>query len=153
MEYFKKLHRKLFYGTAADQDGAVHIGEFRKTLDLVSAAVGLNKLIVEYEKKKKITLKDILDFHAKFERLHPFEDGNGRVGRLVMIKECLRHGIDPFIIDDKHRGEYKRGIANWETDPAMLTSVAEHAQARLTNQKETLDLLDYCRPPVGRGAR
>lgn len=69
------------------------------------------------------------------------------------MKECLQHGIDPFIIDDKHRNEYNHGIESWNSNPAALTAVAEQAQARLKNQKETLDLLAYCRPAVGRGAR
>lgn len=116
-------------------------------------ALQLNLLIDEYESKKQIQLQDILDFHARFEKVHPFEDGNGRVGRMIIVKECLRHKIDPFIIDDKHRGEYNRGISNWATNPVALTTVAGQAQDRFRNFKETLDLMDYCRPPIGRGAR
>lgn len=63
------------------------------------------------------------------------------------------HSSDPFIIDDKHRGEYNRGIATWKTNPTTLITVAEQAQARFRNQKETLDLMDYYRPTTGRGAR
>ncbi len=70
-----------------------------------------------------------------------------------MMKDCLRHSIDHFIIDDKHRGEYNRGIASWSSNPAALTAVAEQAQKRLQNQKATLDLMEYCRPATGRGAR
>jgi hypothetical protein len=70
-----------------------------------------------------------------------------------MYKECLRHGIDSFIVDDKNRGEYNRGIANWKTTPKTLTTIAEQAQSRFRNQKETLDLMEYCRPVTGRGAR
>lgn len=156
--YFRKLHQKLFRGTVADQEGSLHIGEHRKTPDKFGVAAStipsvLNALVLEYEKKKKITLKDILDFHARFEAVHPFEDGNGRVGRLILVKECLRHGIDPFIIDDKHRGEYNRGIASWCSNPVALTAVAEQAQKRLQSQRQTLDLMEYCRPATGRGAR
>ena len=155
--YFRKLHQKLFRGTQADQEGTLQIGAYRKTPDKFGVAAAsvssqLSALIEEYEKKKKIELRDILEFHAKFERIHPFEDGNGRVGRMVMMKECLRHGIDPFIIDDKHRGAYNRGIGCWDTDPTVLTDVALRAQTRFQNQKATLDLMDYCRPLVGRGA-
>jgi hypothetical protein len=70
-----------------------------------------------------------------------------------MYKECLHHGIDPFIIDDKHRGEYNRGISNWKTTPKTLTTAAEQAQSRFRNQKETLDLMEYYCPVTGRGAR
>ena len=156
--WFRKLHHKLFRGTRADQEGTLHIGEYRTTpdkfgVDAATIPAALNALITEYENKKNITLRDILDFHARFEAIHPFEDGNGRVGRILMVKECLRHGIDPFIIDDKHRGEYNRGIATWKSDPTPLSAVAEQAQARFRNHKETLDLMEYCRPPAGRGAR
>ena len=156
--WFRKLHHKLFRGTKADQEGSLHIGEYRTTpdkfgVDAATIPAALSALIEEYERKKNITLRDILDFHASFEEIHPFEDGNGRVGRLLMVKECLRHGIDPFIIDDKHRGEYNSGIANWRSKPSVLIAVAEQAQARFNNQKETLDLMEYCRPAIGRGAR
>ena len=156
--WFRKLHHKLFRGTKADQEGSLHIGEYRTTpdkfgVDAATIPAALSALIEDYERKKNITLRDILDFHASFEKIHPFEDGNGRVGRLLMVKECLRHGIDPFIIDDKHRGEYNSGIANWRSKPSVLLAVAEQAQARFRNQKETLDLMEYCRPATGRGAR
>jgi Fic family protein len=113
--WFRKLHHKLFRGTRGDQEGTLHIGEYRITpdnfgVDAASIPATLSALIAEYESKKEIKLKDILDFHTRFEAIHPFEDGNGRVGRILMVKECLRHGIDLFIIDDKHRGEYNRGI-------------------------------------------
>ncbi len=154
----RKLHHKLFRGTRADQEGTLHIGEYRGTpnklgIDAATIPSALNALITEYESRKNITLRDILDFHARFEQIHPFEDGNGRVGRMLMIKECLRHGIDPFIIDDKHRGEYNRGIGSWKQNPSALITVAEQAQTRFRNQKETLDLMEYCRPITGRGAR
>jgi hypothetical protein len=70
-----------------------------------------------------------------------------------MMKECLRYGIDPFIVDDKHRGEYNRGIAKWDTNPEILQKVATEAQTRFHNQKETLDLMEYHRPPHTRDAR
>ena len=156
--WLRKLHYKLFKGTKADQEGTLHIGTYRSTpdkfgVDAATIPAALSSLITEYENKKAITLRDILDFHARFEQIHPFEDGNGRVGRMLMVKECLRHGIDPFIIDDKHRGEYNRGIASWSSNPAALTAVVEQAKARFRKQKETLDLMEYCRPPIGRGAR
>ena len=148
----------MFSGTQAAQRGTLNVGEYRKTPDKfgVDAAVipaVLKTLAVEYESKKNITLHNVLDFHARFEKVHPFEDGNGRTGRILMMKECLRHGIDPFIIDDKHRSEYNQGIACWGRNPATLTAVAEQAQTRFRNVKETLDLMEYCRPPVGRGSR
>lgn len=156
--YIRKLHRMLFYGTVADKSKELHIGEFRKRQDKLGVDHGqiadmLGSLIKEYEAKKKVDVEDILCFHCTFEKIHPFEDGNGRVGRLILLKECLRFGIVPFIYDDKHRGEYNRGIQEWETDPDQLIATTEHAQERLLNQMDTCRLLEYCRPEEGRGSR
>lgn len=156
--YIRKLHSMLFRGTVADQEGTMSIGEYRKTPDKFgvassSIATQLIALLDEYERKGNWTLNDILDFHVRFEKIHPFKDGNGRVGRLIVVKECLRHGADPFIIDDKRRGEYNRGIGSWETNPTTLTEVVAQAQARFRNDEETYNLMEYCRPLTGRGAR
>lgn len=153
-----KIHYMLFRGTKADQEETIHIAEYRTKSSKFGVAAttipaALRRLLKEYESKRNIALTDILDFHARFEAIHPFEDGNGRVGRLLMVKECLRHGIDPFIIDDKHRGEYNRGIAQWTNCPSILIEVAGKAQDRFRNQKETLDLMEYYRPTTGRGSR
>ena len=156
--YISKLHCLLFRGTVADLDGIMFVGEYRKTPDKYgvaapSIAPELGVLLGEYEMKPKKTLQDILDFHVRFEKIHPFKDGNGRVGRLLMVKECLQNQIEPFVIDDKRRGEYNRGIDAWETDPLILTTVVEQAQARFRNYKDTCQLMEYCRPSTGRGAR
>lgn len=156
--YIRKLHSLLFRGTVADQEGILHIGEYRKIPDKFGVAAPviateLSTLLDGYESKGKWSLHDILDFHAKFEMIHPFKDGNGRVGRIIMVKECLRHQVEPFIIDDKRRGEYNRGIGSWETNPSVLTDVAEQAQSRFRNYRETCHLMDYRRPTTGRGAR
>lgn len=71
-----------------------------------------------------------LDFHVRFEQIRPFEDYNDRVGRLIMMQECLRHGIDLFIIDDKRRGDYNRGIAAWSEDLGTLILVSHEVQKR-----------------------
>lgn len=90
--WLRKLHHKLFRGTKADQEGKMHIGAYRTTpdkfgVDADTIPASLSKLITEYESNQNVTLRDILDFHARFEAIHPFEDGNGRVGRLLMVKE------------------------------------------------------------------
>lgn len=94
----------------------------------------LKRLIQEYENTKRKDISTILDFHVRFEQIVPFEDGNGRIGRLIMFKECLRHDITPFIIDDKHRSQYLAGLAAGVDDQAMLMRVVTRAQERFTRQ-------------------
>lgn len=80
----------------------------------------LNELLNWYKKIKKVTLEDIIEFHVRFERIHPFGDGNGRVGRMIMFKECLKHDIMPFIILDDHRPYYMRGLKVYNNDKLFL---------------------------------
>ena len=155
--YIRKLHRLMFHGTLADRKGSLHIGELRKTPDKKgmhadSIQPALNAIIKEYESKRDVELIDILAFHVAFEKIHPFEDGNGRVGRLIMMKECLRYGLVPFIIDDKKRGTYNRGIACWDADSTVLTDVAYTGQCRFQNKMSTCKLFEYYRPETGRAS-
>lgn len=149
--HLRKLHSLLFYGTKADRNGSMRTGEFRAQphmygLPPTEISKALNALIKEYEAKKKVELADILDFHVRFERIRPFEDGNGRLGRLIMMKECLRHQIVPFIIDDKHRGEYHRGIAQWDADPTILAETVHRAQTHFEGKMDICRLFQYQRP-------
>ena len=96
-------------------------------------------LQIRYE-ENPVDFDAILDFHVRFEKIHPFEDYNGRVGRLIMLKECLRYQITPFIVDDKHRTDYTKGIGCWPTKPSTLRNVCLKAQERLNRQLELLKL-------------
>lgn len=143
----KKYHQLLTYGTFADRQNKICSGEFRTTENKLGIAPGdisasLSELIKDYE-RCPADLERILNFHVRFEKIHPFDDYNGRVGRIIMIKECLRHDINPFIIDDKHRGAYNRGIAQWRSDPYILLAVATTAQERLQGQMEVCKLMEY----------
>lgn len=89
----------------------------------------------------------------RFEKILPFDDGNGRLGRLIMMKECLRYNITPFIIDDKRRTAYYNGIAKWNGDLSVLMAVAENFQAKFESKHTLFKLMDHFRPPTGRGAR
>ena len=100
----------------------------------------LDELIQSYE-NKSIDIDAILDFHVRFEKIHPFEYYNGRVGRLIMMKECLRHNIVPFIVDDKRRGDYNKGIKCWNTDSSVLRTACLKAQERFNRQLELQKLL------------
>ena len=157
-ELIKRLHKILYYGTYADRNKEVRLGEYRNEQKNRGVQPGFIKqemtsLIAKYESTQTVTFEVLLDFHVRFEEIHPFDDGNGRVGRLILMKECLRFGIDPFIIDDKRRGCYNQGIAEWPQDHTLLTGVCLEAQERVTEKQELLRLMNYCRPPSGRGAR
>ena len=98
-------------------------------------------LLGEYARKNEITFEDILDFHVKFERIHPFQDGNGRGGRLLMFKECLKHNIVPFIIEDDLKMFYYRGLKEWNREKGYLMDTC------LTAQDRYKAYLDYFRIP------
>ena len=155
--FIKKLHHILTYGTYAERKeryapGSYRIKSVKKGAVPNKINTELGSLIREYE-AKPVDLDCILDFHVRFLNIRPFDDYNGRVGRLIMMKECLRFGIDPFIIDDKRRSAYHKGLANWENDPAMLHDVVKQAQERFQRYKQVCKLMEYCRPATRRGAR
>ena len=147
----RRYHYCLTYGTYADQNHKTGVGEFRIKPDKLGIQPqqinkAVSDLIKIYE-RKAAKLEQILAFHVQFERIHPFDDYNGRVGRILMMKESLRYGVDPFIIDDKRRGEYNRGIAQWDTNPEILQKVVCEAQKRFQNKLDTCRLMQYHRPP------
>ena len=88
----------------------------------------MKALLTEYSAKEEKTFEDILDFHVKFERIHPFQDGNGRVGRLIMFKECLKYNIVPFIIEDNLKMFYYRGLKEWPRIKGFLLDTCLSAQ-------------------------
>lgn len=88
----------------------------------------MKALLESYNAKSEVTIEDIIAFHAAFERIHPFQDGNGRVGRLVALKECLRFGIIPFLIEDSKKAFYYRGLSEWENEKGWLTDTCLDGQ-------------------------
>jgi len=94
-------------------------------------------LLAEYNRQKEKTLEDILEFHVRFENIHPFQDGNGRVGRLIMFKECLKYHIVPFIIEEEMKLFYYRGLNEWRKETGFLRDTC------LTAQDKYKTYLDY----------
>ena len=150
--YIRKLHSMIGYGTIAERKLLFHPGEYRKdtctlgktkTTPPKNIGSQMSALISEYESLDKVELSQILDFHVRFERIHPFADGNGRIGRLLMFKECLRHEITPFILDDKRRTEYLKGIREWDMDKSTLFTPCLEAQARFHAQIDLQKLQEY----------
>ena len=149
--FIQKLHHILTYGTYSDRKQKILSGEYRTTLSPIGVPpTGINRalseLIKTYE-KQPADFEKILDFHVRFECIRPFDDYNGRVGQIIMVKECLRYGIDPFIIDDKRRGVYNRGIAMWDESPEVLRTVRLESQERFRGKMELCRLMQYRRLP------
>ena len=136
-KFIKKLHLTLKNGTSGSRKDWFAVGEYKKIPNEVGGmdtalpeevADKMKTLLKEYNVIKEKTLEDILDFHVKFERIHPFQDGNGRVGRLIMFKECLKHNIVPFIIEDNLKLFYYRGLKEWDNEKGYLTDTCLTAQ-------------------------
>ena len=146
----KDLHRILKTATTDSAKDWFAVGDYKLRPNEVSGMTTtapehveqeVGKLLVDYASIAHPTLKDIIDFHVRFERIHPFQDGNGRIGRLIMFKECLANGITPFIIPDETKGYYYRGLSEWDREPGFLTDTILSAQDRFKNY------LDYFRIP------
>lgn len=99
-----------------------------KTSDPKDVKQHIDKLLSEYNSKTNITISDIIDFHVRFERIHPFGDGNGRVGRMIMFKECLKNNVMPFIILDKDKSYYLRGLKEYDNEKGYLRDTCLNAQ-------------------------
>ena len=135
--YIKELHFLLKTGTSDSRRDWFRVGEYKKLPNEVGGvdttapndvSREMKALLMSYNKKEGVTLEDIIEFHVTFERIHPFQDGNGRVGRLIMLKECLKHNIAPFIIDEEHKIFYYRGLKEWNTERGYLLDTCLSAQ-------------------------
>ena len=144
----KELHLILKNGTSDSRKDWFAVGNYKKLPNEVGGmetalpeevANKMKKLLSEYNNKEEKNFEDILDFHVKFERIHPFQDGNGRVGRLIMFKECLKYNIVPFIIEDNLKMFYYRGLKEWDNEKGYLTDTC------LTAQNRYKAYLDYFR--------
>ena len=144
--FIKQLHYILKSGTTDSQKSWFKVGDYKmlenevggdKTTKPADVAAEMKSLLMEYNSKAEITFDDVLDFHVRFETIHPFQDGNGRIGRLIIFKECLKHNIVPFIITDELKVYYYRGIKNWKNNRIYLRDTC------LTGQDLMKQCLDY----------
>ena len=146
----KQLHMLLKNGTSDSRKNWFAVGEYKRmenevgggpTTPAKEVSDAMKKLIGSKKKKKTITLEEIIAFHYEFEAIHPFQDGNGRIGRLIMFKECLRNGIVPFIIEEEINLYYYRGLSEWKNEKGFLTDTCLSAQDKFKTY------LDYFKIP------
>ncbi|MBQ7123289.1 MAG: Fic family protein [Oscillospiraceae bacterium] len=147
-KFIKELHLILKNGTSDSRKDWFAVGDYKKLPNEVGGmetafpedvSKKMKTLLSEYNQKEEKSIEDILDFHVKFEKIHPFQDGNGRVGRLIMFKECLKYNIIPFIIEDDLKIFYYRGLKEWNNEKGYLMDTC------LTAQDKYKAYLDYFR--------
>ena len=144
-KFIKELHFTLKSGTSDSRKNWFNVGEYKKLPNEVGGketakpedtANKIKELLKSYNQKDEHTLEEIIDFHYRFEIIHPFQDGNGRVGRLIMFKECLKNNIVPFIIDEDLKMFYYRGLSEWNNEKGYLTDTCLAAQDKFKKYLE-----------------
>ena len=152
-EMIIEMNKILKRNTSDEDDPRYNVGGFKivpntigvineiKTTEPKNVEKEIDKLLNSYNLKKQVSIEDIIDFHFKFERIHPFGDGNGRVGRMIMFKECLRNNIIPFIVLDDDKPYYLRGLKEYENDKMYLIDTIKHEQD--IYEKICEELLDF----------
>lgn len=149
-EIIKHLHYILKHETKDSTLSWFAVGDYKKRANVVGGRETakpkevpqrMRELLSDYNAKTKVTIEDVVAFHAEFEHIHPFQDGNGRVGRLIALKECLHHNIIPFIIEDSKKGFYYRGLSEWRNEKGWLTDTC------LDGQDAFIRLLDMLEIP------
>ena len=147
-DIIKKLHYILKHDTKDSSLAWFTVGDYKQRANVVGGKETakpsevhsrIKELLDEYNAKKNVAIQDIIAFHAEFELIHPFQDGNGRVGRLLALKECLRHNIVPFIIEDTKKNFYYRGLNEWQHEQNWLIDTCLDGQDTF---KKMLDMLD-----------
>ncbi len=148
-DIIKHLHYILMHDTKDSTLGWFAVGDYKKRANVVGGRETskpsdvhrhMKALIDEYNVKENITIEDIISFHAEFEYIHPFQDGNGRVGRLVALKECLHHNVIPFIIEDAKKNFYYRGLTEWRNEKGWLTDTCLDGQDTFVRLLDMLEI-------------
>lgn len=144
-KFIKELHFTLKSGTSDSRKDWFNVGKYKKLPNEVGGketakpedtANKIKTILKDYNQKDEHTLEEIIDFHYRFEIIHPFQDGNGRVGRLIMFKECLKNNIVPFIIDEDLKMFYYRGLSEWNNEKGYLTDTCLAAQDKFKKYLE-----------------
>ena len=149
-DILKRIHQLLKSGTTDSEKEWFAVGDYKKRPNMIGNMVEtthpskvpaeIKKLLKEYRGISNKTFEDIIDFHYRFEKIHPFQDGNGRVGRLVMFKECLKYNILPFIIEDTMKDYYRRGLNEYTKEKGFLV---ETCRASQDTYKKLLKYFEY----------
>ena len=148
-DIIKQLHFILKHDTKDSTISWFAVGDYKKRANVVGGRETtrpsevhrhMKALIDDYNAKKDVTIEDIIAFHAEFEYIHPFQDGNGRVGRLIALKECLRHNVTPFIIEDHKKNYYYRGLAEWRNEKGWLIDTCLDGQDTFVSILDMLDI-------------
>ena len=148
-EMIKHLHYILKHDTKDSALSWFAAGDYKRRANMVGGRetakpgdvpVRMKALLADYNAKKVITVNDVIAFYAEFEYIHPFQDGNGRVGRLVALKECLRNNIIPFIIEDSKKYYYYRGLSEWRNEKGWLTDTCLDGQDTFIRLLDALDI-------------
>lgn len=148
-EIIKHLHFILKHDTKDSTLSWFAVGDYKKRANMVGGRdtakpsevhVRMKELLEEYNAKENVTVEDIIALHAEFEYIHPFQDGNGRVGRLIALKECLRHNVIPFIIEDSKKNFYYRGLKEWRNEKGWLTDTCLDGQDTFVRLLDMLEI-------------
>lgn len=145
----KHLHYILKHDTKGSTLSWFAVGDYKRRANMVGGRetakpkdvpARMRALLGEYNARNEVTVNDVIALHAEFEHIHPFQDGNGRVGRLIALKECLRHNIIPFIIEDSKKHVYYRGLSEWRNEKGWLTDTCLDGQDTFIRLLDMLDI-------------